>query len=429
MNSSLPLWTIVPKVVFLLASAILLVWNSWFYSLPTMTRDHDTVPPYALAQLAWLRGALEEGSGERMQTMFPEGWFFSYALYGLSWVELALRDPDLTMKALKEARWAMTQIESPHGKEAFPPELKPDHGMFYSAWRNHLLAGILLLQPPDKRNSTEWQLFKERCDQIAGLLSNSSTPFPPSYQGLSWPCDTPPAIHSLVISDAMTKDSVYRPVVQDWLAKVKQKVESGTGLLPHTAEILYGDPSSGARATSQTIILRFLIDIDPDWAKQQYMKFRKQFFVTRLGIPGIREYPPTIDLPGDIDSGPLIAGVSASATVVGMGVAGLYGDHDFAQSVSQVGEAIGFPFGRKERAYLGGYLPVADAFLVHASTARPWLPTTTTDIEPIEISTRWRWGIHLISLIVWSLAWNVLKLVNRIAAMGQRHRDSLKNVS
>ena len=420
LDSGLPRWMTVPKSFFWLGSVVLLIWNMWFYSQSTVVRDPNTAPPYAQAQLAWLRDTLDEGNAERMQSMFPEGWLFCYALYGLAWVELALREPELSSKALGEARWAMAHIESPQGKESFPPDLKPDHGMFYSAWRNHLLAGILLIQPPEERDLIELQQFRRRCDQFADLLRTSPTPFPPSYRGLSWPCDTLPAIHSLVISDSMMKDEAYSAVIRNWLATVKEKTESGTGLLPHTAEIRYGDPSSEARATSQTIILRFLRDIDPAWAQEQYLKFREQFFVTRLGIPAIREYPPPINKPGDIDSGPLITGVSTSATVVGMGVASVYGDYEFAQAISQVGEAIGVPFGHEKRAYLGGYLPVADAFLVHASTARPWLEGTVTQVVPLEISPFWRCSIHLISMIVWFLTWKTFQFISLIAVVRRR---------
>ena len=421
-KSSPPRWTIVPKGILFLGSIVLLIWNTWFYSQPTVPPDHRTVPPYALSQLAWLRGTLAEGSAERMQSIFPEGWFFCYALYGLSWVELALREPDFRSKALQEARWALAHIESPQGKEPFPAELKPDHGMFYSAWRNHLLAGILLIQPPNSREPAEQQRFKRRCDQIAELLSTSTTPFPPSYREFSWPCDTLPAIHSLVVSDAMTSDDTYSPVIKEWLAEVKQKTESQTALLPHTAKIRYGDPSSEARATSQTIILRFLLDIDPAWAQDQYLRFREQFFAPRFGIPAIREYPPAVNKPGDIDSGPLITGISTSASVVGMGVASVYGDYDLAQAISQVGEAIGFPFGHEKRAYLGGYLPVADAFLVHASTARPWLDRTADQIVPLSISPFWRCGIHVISILFLLLAWKVFNFVSLVVAVRQQQQ-------
>src|SRR5215217_9466856 len=44
-------------------------------------------------QLTFLRSALDGGAGDDAQRLFPEGYFFLHALYGLSWVELGMREP------------------------------------------------------------------------------------------------------------------------------------------------------------------------------------------------------------------------------------------------------------------------------------------------------------------------------------------------
>jgi hypothetical protein len=43
-----------------------------------------------LWQLHNIKQRLSVGEGERMQTLFPEGWFFSHIIYGNSWVNVAL---------------------------------------------------------------------------------------------------------------------------------------------------------------------------------------------------------------------------------------------------------------------------------------------------------------------------------------------------
>lgn len=159
-------------------------------------------------------------------------------------------------------------------------------------------------------------------------------------------------------------------------------------------------PLGPPRGTSQTIILRFLADIDPGFATEQYERFRNHFVDSVLGVPSILEYPRGMRGPGDIDSGPLIAGVSISATVVGMGVAQVYGDHEISQAISQFGEVFGFPFGIKKRCYLGGRLPVGDAFAVHATTALAWIGKDSDFTVPGKpVSRFWRGGIHLMSIL------------------------------
>src|SRR4051794_26712074 len=44
----------------------------------------------ARRQLAFLRAELGDGAGERAQELFPEGYFFLHALYGLAWVDVGL---------------------------------------------------------------------------------------------------------------------------------------------------------------------------------------------------------------------------------------------------------------------------------------------------------------------------------------------------
>jgi hypothetical protein len=42
-------------------------------------------------QLNFIGAALRDGAGERMQTLFPEGFFFSHVLYGMAWTQVGMR--------------------------------------------------------------------------------------------------------------------------------------------------------------------------------------------------------------------------------------------------------------------------------------------------------------------------------------------------
>ena len=101
-----------------------------------------------VAQLAANRSALEAGAPSQMQHLFPEGYYFSYLFDGLTWVELAMRDAAHVQQAIKAALWCLSRLDSPQGREPFPADLPPDHGMFYSAWKCSLRAGVVALQQP-----------------------------------------------------------------------------------------------------------------------------------------------------------------------------------------------------------------------------------------------------------------------------------------
>jgi len=91
-----------------------------------------------VAQLRFLRSELGSGLGEEMQGMFPEGYFFSHALYGLAWADVARSDPTYRDEALREARWALERLGSTSGRAAFDARLRPTYGVFYVGWSSRL---------------------------------------------------------------------------------------------------------------------------------------------------------------------------------------------------------------------------------------------------------------------------------------------------
>lgn len=92
-------------------------------------------------QLAFLRAQLDDGAAQEAQQLFPEGFFFLHALYGLAHVELGRTAADPAEDA-REARWALAQLESPAGREPFDAGLTPAYGVFYQGWTNWLRGGV-----------------------------------------------------------------------------------------------------------------------------------------------------------------------------------------------------------------------------------------------------------------------------------------------
>ncbi|MBP2349580.1 hypothetical protein JOF29_000663 [Kribbella aluminosa] len=184
---------------------------------------------------------------------------------------------------------------------------------------------------------------------------------------------------------------------------MKTELDPATGLLPH--QVL--PQVTGARGSSQAMIQRFLVDIDPTFARSQYQLFRDKF-VTGLGI---RECPKGTAGRGDVDSGPLVLGMSLSATVVGMGAARAHHD-SLANRLSRTGELVGMPFsGLRTKRYLFGAVPIGDAFLAWSTSARPLV---ATDQPAGEGSSGW-WRLPWLALL-WLpvlLLWGALRLRHR----------------
>ncbi|MFI1463218.1 hypothetical protein [Nocardia carnea] len=363
--------------------------------VPQVRLYREEQPPTDIvAQLHFLRPELESGLGQQMQELFPEGYFFSHVLYGLAWTDIARLDPSYREEALRESRWALARLDTSAGREGFDAGLLPAHGVFYTGWSSRLRGAVIELAGP---GAPETAQFAADCTALAAAFE-ADGPFLEAYPGQAWPVDSVVAVATLRLHDRVAEPR-FEPVISEWLVSARSRLDPATGLLPHLAAPV----TEGARGSSQALIQRFLPEIDKDWADEQYGTFRRVFVDTPLGLPGVREYPHGRDGTGDVDSGPLILGVSASATVVALGAARVHGDRPLAGALTGLGESLGVPvtLGASKR-YAFGVLPIGDAFLAWSFAA----PTATGEL-PFPPVTAWWWRSpwHALALAVIAVLW------------------------
>lgn len=323
------------------------------------------------AQLHFLDAAIAEGAAERMQPLFPEGYFFTHLLYGLTALE-RIRAPDAegAAEAIAAGLRSREMLLRPAGVAPFDPELEPTYGVFYQAWMAWLEVELLRL------SGTSSAAVDRRLDLLARAFEREG-PLLSAYPGQSWPCDNVVALAALSARDHLLPPR-YAEVRARWIAALRAEGE----LLPHQTRPVRAAP----RGSSQSVIQRFLPEIDPDWAEVAYPAFRRRFVTTRLGRPGVTEHEGGGGA-GDVDSGPLIFGVSLSATVVGLAAARANGDSTLAEDLATTMEAAGMPIGWEQKRYALGLLPVGDAFVAWAfgtpaGAQRPY-PTLPTSRGPV----------------------------------------------
>jgi hypothetical protein len=91
-----------------------------------------------------------------------------------------------------------------------------------------------------------------------------------------------------------------------------------------------------------------------------------------------------VDGAGDVDSGPLILGISLSATAVTMGAARVHNDRRLAASPATAADVAGIPVDTLVSSrYALGVLPIGGSFVAWSETARPWVSPLPPDL------TRW----------------------------------------
>ncbi|MCA2189514.1 hypothetical protein [Nonomuraea cavernae] len=150
-------------------------------------------------------------------------------MYGLSWVELGLREPaDGRAVALGEARWALRRLDSPSGRAPFSPDLVPPYGVFYQGWTNWLRGGALSLQPAGQRDPAELRRFAADSAALGRAFDASGSPFLAAYPEQAWPVDSTVAVASLRLHDTLLPPR-FAGTVERWLRAVRERLDPRTG--------------------------------------------------------------------------------------------------------------------------------------------------------------------------------------------------------
>lgn len=417
LRRGLPIAIIAAAAGFL---AVALWFNLRIYAAPRGAAVGGEMAEDACLQLDNIGRRLRAGEGADMQRIFPEGWFFSHALYGMAWINAGLQSVDAGLKrrAAAEARWVLQRMDSPEGIAPFMADTQVPNGVFYLGWKNRLLGGLLSLKPEAAATPAEVALFRQQSKALGAAFRARPSRHLDAYPGQAWPCDNVMALSSLRLHDVLFEPE-FGDVIESWVAFTKDHLDPETGLIVHMIDGSNGRMITAARASTQVYILTLLPELDAAFAREQYAIFRRLFVQDWLGFLPVREYPEGKSGSGDVDTGPLIFGISPSATVVAIAAARANGDAELSERTVILSEIIGAPWtSGREKSFGFGAIVVADAFLAWGKTLTPWTPVPEVAF-PGTTSGWWRWRLHAISMIVAAL---VCILVRKTCSSARRAR-------
>lgn len=354
-------------------------------------------------QLRFLEHAVDRNAAGQMQDVFPEGFVFMWALYGMSCAQSAqaLAEESSGREHLfAQAERAIAEVHSARARSRFNASMQPAYGTFYQSWSLYVLARYVQTRGIDRVTPTLVARLAADADSFAAGLERSESPFTPSYPGQAWPADAAVGVGALGICSHLMGERYSIPIAH-WVEKARLRLDPGLGVLSHEADPDRGTPEGGVRGSSLALMSLVLMDADSALALSQYRVFREQFVERKMGLVGAREYVRGHDGRGDIDSGPLLLGLSGPATVVGMAAARAHGDTALAGSLHATVELLGLPLTwRGERRYGGGLLPIGDAFIAWANSTTSGPARTSWGQTP---SATWRWPLRVISLLIATL--------------------------
>lgn len=252
-------------------------------------------------QIEYLSELLNSGYDDELQQRFPEGKMFSNALLGLSIIEYSDHNKINDSRYAQQVDSCILRMLSKKAKEPFPSNISPQFGMFYNGWTQLVLTKYMDSQLFN-HSSIQAQILSSSDEihrRIVDAQMDSIHPLP-SYHGSYWPADN-------FIGLITVKDSVLK---FNWMRMMDTISQHSSGLIHHA-----GNNSYSVRGSSSAMITYCLAEIDREKAISHNSKFNGLLVQPFLGANLVKEHEDGSGVE-DVDSGPLLFGYGASATLM-----------------------------------------------------------------------------------------------------------------
>jgi hypothetical protein len=277
--------------------------------------------------------------------------------------------PEITRAALKSFRPEMRTFGTrAWGGEDAMANLGSAHGHAYLAYPA-LAVGMARVLDPAFPASVARQHDALIAAYERRLLA-SSTGLIETYPGEAYPTDTAAVAGAIAVHGRATGADHSR-VLARWAALVqKVQIDPASGLLVQRMGAFDGQPHDAPRGSGTALGAYFAGFADRAVASRLAQGlFRNE--ASCFGFGAIREYAPGHSGPGDVDSGPVVLGVSVSATGFALAVARATGRSTSFERLYRTTELFGAPTlsDRRLRFLTGG--PIGNALLLALLTSGP----------------------------------------------------------
>lgn len=157
-----------------------------------------------------------------------------------------------------------------------------------------------------------------------------------------------------------------------WCRQVDQHYRDPTGGVLVFRLQPDGTPVPEGRGSGAGWNCFFLSYADREFALAEFARLKRNYYVELpLGLGAIREWPRGVDKAGDIDSGPVIFGLSPSGTGFSVSGARLSQDLPMFRALMRTSEVVGFSLGGERTHYLTAPL-VGESIMLAMRTVTPW---------------------------------------------------------
>ncbi len=294
------------------------------------------------------------------------------AALGLSQVILA--HPELRARYLPSLRLAVDHVLRPQ-TFAFATQawgvspldhLDDDGGHAYLGYVALAVGALRAVDPSTPRAALHDRLVAA----LARRLERSPSGAIETYPGESYPCDLATVVGAIGQHARLTNTD--RRALLSRMATVYRSrwIDPSSGYLAQSVVPSTGEPASPGRGSGTALSSYFLSFADPSLSRALGNAVARTGTRSLAGFGAVREYAPGSPGGGDVDSGPVVFGVSVSATGFALASARQLGDRDRFAALYRTAALFGVPVARGDgRAFVAGG-PLGNAIMLAMLTAR-----------------------------------------------------------
>jgi len=252
-------------------------------------------------QINYLSRILDKGYDNELQSKFPEGKVFSNALLALSVIYFSEKKNCNNEKYNAIVDKCIIRLQSIEARRKFSSQMTPKYGMFYNGWVNYVLTAY-----QKSKLFANSKIQNEVLDSSSVILErferaqNNEPYLLDSYIGSYWPADN-------MIGIVTLKDAELR---KNWLDTLFNSARHDSGLIHHAAS-----NSNEIRGSSSAMITYCLCEMDYENLSYYNNQYKNIFVDSYLGLELVKENEDGSNHM-DIDSGPVVWGYGASATIM-----------------------------------------------------------------------------------------------------------------
>ncbi len=300
-------------------------------------------------QINYLSEILDRGYDNKLQRKFPEGKLFSNCILALSTIEYCDNNLIIDEKYASIVDNCIKRIQSEKALSIFDAHLTPKYGMFYNGWTNYVYSKYK--DSPLFDSSKLQNQIIEQSSIIEERLSatlNDSLRLLNTYVDASWPADN--LIGLVSLSDQQLK--------QKWSNAILNSTDHPSGLIHHS-----GSAASTIRGSSSAMLTFCLSSSGYEDIEIYAAQHKKIFIDNFLGILLVKENEDGSNQM-DVDSGPVVFGYGASATIMNIKTQANLGNSQSKYTWAAM-NFIAFPVHLfKHKYYLLKKEPMLDLFML-----------------------------------------------------------------